>query len=788
MLLVCISVAVVAGFFCGAIAAETKNIQRTLNIGEYIPSLPSQLHDRHGKLITEFFADERREIISINALPKHVLYAVITKEDRTFFTHRGFSIKGFLRAAWNIFAGNYFSGGSTISQQVAGNLYEDRSVSTLWRKLKELWWSLQLEKTRSKLEILQLYLNNSPFGHGTYGVESASRFYFGHSSRELTLSEAAAIVAPLSSKSLNSLITNPNRVKKIQKSTLDSMVLLGYASKDEAERSFDEYWRSYDLTRPNTSNALSERFDKAPYFSDYVRDQFETLFSGDLDLYTDGYIIHTTLDLDYQREAVRIMDSALTVLSARQQTQKALLQQFTEERFYSLLELLSLTLTIYELDFEPRRRKERADQAVEEKLLPVLEVLSLMTGMDKLQYTLNILHGKKEKELRQATVESALVTLQNDTGYILAMVGGSDSGTNQPNRVVSGRVQTGSTLMPLYYASAIDARLITPATLLYGIPVAAGINNESISQVYVGSSTPAVSARTALSQSLDIPSLKVLDLLGLPTAAEEISQFLDIGSGVGDIPASLSSAIGMGISGISPLQMSAAFTVFPNLGRPVEPMAISYIEDRYGNVIYNNEQEVLNRVARRPNVVGADTAYLITDMLKSAVSEGTLSRRITEEGGIGDIPMVAKTGTALNWSDAWTVGYSPYYTTAVWFGFDAPGGSLGRYQTGSLTAGPAWIKYMKSIHSDLPIKDFVEPSGGIIERKVCAVSGNLPTEYCNEGLKLELFLTGTEPNTLCEYHPAISEFYKRMILRMKNRFRLSELPLPPNPGAEPFLK
>ena len=422
LLLVCVCVALVAGFFCGAIAAETKNIQRTLNIGEYIPSLPSQLHDRHGKLITEFFAAERREIISIDTLPKHVLYAVITKEDRTFFTHRGFSVKGFLRAAWNIFAGNYFSGGSTISQQVAGNLYEDRSVSTLWRKLKELWWSLQLEKTRSKLEILQLYLNNSPFGHGTYGVESASRFYFGHSSRDLTLSEAAALVAPLSSKSLNSLISNPNRVKKIQKSTLDSMVLLGYVSKDEAETSFEEYWRSYDLTRPNTSDALSERFDKAPYFSEFVRNQFETLFLGDLDLYTDGYIIHTTLDLDYQREADRIMDSALTVLFARQQTQKALLQQFTEERFYSLLELMSLTLTIDELDFEPRRRKERADQEVEQKLLPILEVLSLITGMDKLQHALNILHGKKEKELRQATVESALVTLQNDTGYILAMV------------------------------------------------------------------------------------------------------------------------------------------------------------------------------------------------------------------------------------------------------------------------------------------------------------------------------------------------------------------------------
>ena len=177
-LAVSISLAVLTGAVFGVIFAETKNISNTNKIGDYKPSLPSQILDINGELITEFFSDEKREIIPIKELPKHLINALITREDRDFFRHGGFSFKGTARAAWNILLGRYVSGGSTITQQVAGRHYADRSLKTLKRKLIELWWALQLEKRLSKYEILELYLNESYFGHNTYGVEAASPVLF----------------------------------------------------------------------------------------------------------------------------------------------------------------------------------------------------------------------------------------------------------------------------------------------------------------------------------------------------------------------------------------------------------------------------------------------------------------------------------------------------------------------------------------------------------------------------------------------------------------------------------
>ena len=193
LLAITTAVALATGSIIGLFIAHTKNIQRTLDVGKYTPALPSLILDCRGKLITRFFAEEKREILTLGEISPHLIHAVIAKEDRRFYTHIGFSVKGFLRAAWNIVTGEYFSGGSTISQQVAGTLYEDREVKTLGRKLKELFWSIQLEKKRSKDEILEVYLNNSSFGHGTYGVEAASQFYFGHSAREVTPAEVAIL-------------------------------------------------------------------------------------------------------------------------------------------------------------------------------------------------------------------------------------------------------------------------------------------------------------------------------------------------------------------------------------------------------------------------------------------------------------------------------------------------------------------------------------------------------------------------------------------------------------------
>ena len=164
---VVIILTIIIGISFGVLFAMTKNVSTTEIIKEYRPSLPSQILDIHGQLITEFFSDEKREIIPVDELPRHLILALITREDREFFNHNGFSIKGFTRAFWNIIRKRYVSGGSTITQQVSGRHFADRSEKTIKRKIVELWWAIQLERSLSKNEILELYLNESYFGHNT---------------------------------------------------------------------------------------------------------------------------------------------------------------------------------------------------------------------------------------------------------------------------------------------------------------------------------------------------------------------------------------------------------------------------------------------------------------------------------------------------------------------------------------------------------------------------------------------------------------------------------------------
>ncbi|MCG8481169.1 MAG: transglycosylase domain-containing protein [Spirochaetales bacterium] len=203
------------GIATGLAIASVQNIDTIENIGDQGSALPSQILDRNGRLITEFFSDENRELVSIDELPRHLIYAVITREDQTFFQHRGFSFRGTARAAWNVLISRYFSGGSTITQQLAGHLYADRTDISVRRKLVELWWALQIERHLTKYEILEQYLNRMWFGHGTYGVEAASQFFFGHSARELTIAESAMFVIQLANPSLYSPIRRPNEARNV---------------------------------------------------------------------------------------------------------------------------------------------------------------------------------------------------------------------------------------------------------------------------------------------------------------------------------------------------------------------------------------------------------------------------------------------------------------------------------------------------------------------------------------------------------------------------------------------
>ncbi len=742
------------GITTGLAIASVRNIGNLESVGTQDAALPSRILDVKGRLITEFFSEENRELVTIDELPKHLIYALITREDRRFFDHNGFDVVRTSKAAFDLLRGSYSGGGSTLTQQLAGHLYADRSDFSITRKLRELWWALQLERHWTKYEILEKYLNTMFFGHGTYGVEAASQYYFGHSARDLTIAESAILVIQLANPSMYSPIRKPNDARRMQRTILDQMVELGYASQELVDESFEEYWRSYDFTRANTSTAFFEREDRAPYFSEYVRYQLENeLLLGSLDINKDGFTVYTTLNLDYQAAAERYLAEGLE--SANRIYQSNSVRRSSEgNALVPVVDLLSLAFNIGDFRVGNVKQLQQAKTYYREELNPVLDAVALIFGTEdsEVRDAVEAAYATTELESKRTTVEGALITLENGTGLILAMVGGSQfEARNQFNRAVDASVEPGSAFKPLYYSAAVENRVITPATMIYDSPVVFWNDDGTpyTPQNYRGEWEGPVLARYALAHSMNVPSLRILERVGFTDALTTARRLLGIPEEemvrrnlVRRYP------VGLGIVEVAPVEMAKAFSTIANQGREVVPIAIRYIEDRNGRIIMEPEQDLRLEQQKKGDeaqIISPQTAYIMTDILQTTVESGTLRYARSLVDGF-DMPTAGKTGTTQNWADAWTVGFTPYYTTAIWFGFDQGGtNSLGTNQTGAVTAGPVWARYMKEIHQGLESREFPEPTGGLSRVRVTARSGLLPTENYTGRVIEEVFLSGTQP-------------------------------------------
>jgi penicillin-binding protein 1A len=779
-------IAIIVGVTLGLALATTKNIQNAENLQDSKPALPTQILDYQGRLITQFFSEEKREIVSIDEIPKHLIDAILTREDQFFYEHKGFRIVYILQAFLDIVSGRAFRGGSTITQQLAGTLYADRTDISLKRKLVELWWAIQLERQLSKNEILERYLNLMYFGHNTYGVEAASQFYFKHSVRDISLAESAMLVIQLASPALYSPINRPERARKIQKEILDQMVELGFVSAEEADLSFLEYWDNYDYTRSNITSAWFEREDKAPYFSEYIRQRLEEMLLGSMDLYKEGLVVHTTLDLEKQQIADDVMDAWIRRVNNQHQVQSNNRLSYADATFLPVVDLLSLTFNIDGIRFAGSKQNANARAIYLEELNPILDIGASLFGIDDLKYLTKVGYAKEADRSKKTQVEGALISINTKTGHVLAMVGGSKfESTNQFNRAVQSTVQPGSAFKPLYYSAAISSRKVTPATMIVDAPVVFwnDDNTPYIPLNFKGEWKGRVLLRNALAHSMNVPSLKVLDTIGFDAAITRASTLLAITD-----PAEIETLfprkypLGLGIVKINPLQMARAFATFPNQGRLIEPVAIRYVEDRNGKLVLEPEKNLRSKQMRAGRSLQAMTpqeAYIMTSLLQSTVTSGTLRWAASTVDGF-DRPIAGKTGTVQNWSDAWTVGFTPQITTAVWFGFDELGYSLGVNQTGATTAGLAWAAYMKAAHEGLPVEEFSKPNSGLLEVTVCAKSGLLPTNFCDEGTVKEIFLTGTEPRDFCGLHRFEFDRNENLKNNIKDSILLGD-PLPTAP-------
>ena len=435
------------------------------------PAIPSQLLDINGELITEFFSDEKRDIVPITTLPENQIYALLTREDSGFFVHKGFSLSGFFRAlvnnTKNIVSGSgYFSGASTVTMQLAGARHADRTEISLKRKLKELWWAYQLERRFTKYEILEQYLNSVYFGHNTYGVEAASQFFFGHSAAENTAAESAMLVIQLSGSGLYSPIIQPDAARERQRTILNQMVSAGFVDAQTADSSFESYWTNYDWSRSPTDSPYFDRLanDKAPYFSEYIRGQIDQYLFGQQDIYRDGYVIHTTLNLDYQQKADKQVSEGLSQWNLVYRSDRDTKTEYASRELVQTIDLVSLVFGLPEIHVAGAQEKRRAQDYLNNELAPVMDMMAMSFGLTDLKAVTNLTYERARSHAKMNNVETALITLDNSTGYILAMIGGSEfNRNNQFNRAMDANVMPGSAFKPLYYSAAISSGKFTPA-------------------------------------------------------------------------------------------------------------------------------------------------------------------------------------------------------------------------------------------------------------------------------------------------------------------------------------
>lgn len=759
------ALAIIVGSVVGVSAALNINADWQGDTGEVELALPSLIYDSNGVLVTEFFGDERRELISYSDIPRKTVQALLTREDRDFFSHNGFSVKGTFRAAGKIFmrlfGAGFVSGGSTLTQQLAGHLYANRAKDqSLMRKVRELWWAWQIEKHLSKQEILETYLNKMPFGHTTYGIQAASRYFFGHGIESATPAESVMLVIQLANPSgLYSPIRNPRRAQVVQNQIIQQMAKRdSFLTASQAAFEYENFWANYDWSRDSYGTAFFDREDKAPWFSEYIRTELDGLLSGQQNIYTGGFSVHTTLNLDHQNAAQEEIDRGLQIANNR--LRNNFNAQFDEASDYYLpiLDMLAVGFGMDSMRLEGGQTRRFAKNYYNSDINATIDIVTSLFGLQQANSAAQNSYLALRRQQMSSRIEAALVTIEQATGQVTAIIGGSRfDRLNQLNRAMNAKIMPGSAFKPLYYAEAIASGRLTAASNLDNYYKVWFNEDGSIYRPnnYNGEyDSRGVLLRRAVALSLNIPALSALEAVGFDAAIARSARLM----GIND-PEEISKtfprvwSLGLGIIGAAPVQMARAFAVFPNAGREVVPFAIKNVRDRYGRLIIDveNDIRIKSEADEGSQIMSPQAAYIMTDIMRSSVSYGTFYWANFREGQGFNQPVSGKTGTSQNWSDAWAIGSTPYYTTAVWLGFDKGGNTLGRENEASSSSANIFMRYMKRIHEGLPRREFERPADGLTSAVVCSVSGLIPTANCPTRLS-EMFLPGTEPHTYCTYH------------------------------------
>ncbi|MBU1077880.1 MAG: PBP1A family penicillin-binding protein [Spirochaetes bacterium] len=738
----------ILGSTLGFMYYSLKNLTGIKELEDYRPSIPTKLYDINGRLISEYFI-EQRKIISIDLVPRHFIEALIAVEDQSFYTHKGINFQGIIRAfIVNILSGYIKEGGSTLTQQLSKTLFTSRKRS-YFRKIKEVWYALQMEKIYTKEEILEFYFNEMYFGHGAYGIEAAAKLYFDKPTDKLTLAEGTLLAGLPAAPNKYSPLRNPVLSMKRHWKVFKNMASSGIIEKKEAKESYYDFWRSYQskIISPNIS-LWKTRLDKAPYFTEYIRQKVEEEF-GTSTIYEEGLKIYTTLDLDYQTAAQEAMFSKLKEQNELYYNSINIIKKHFDKNFTDLISLFGLMLDYSKINqLSNLKEINRFNNVFKKNIVDNMDMVSLLFGLDDVQKFINNYRVKTTKKLKGKKVEGALISIEPQTGQIAAMVGGSGfSSENQMNRAVQSRRQIGSAFKPFVYIAALDTGKYTPATTFIDEPILYidKEGNEWIPNNYSGKYYGLVTLRKALMRSINIISVKLADDISVEevhTLASRMLHIYDYKEQVKYLPNDLSLALGT--ASVTPLQMANAFAILANNGRDVIPYSIRYIKDRNNNMVKNYEVKVQRKY--KSQIITPQITFLITQMLTSVLkSGGTAWNAAIQQNYF--LESAGKTGTTDNWKDTWFVGYNRKLATAVWVGFDDPSISLGLSQDGGHVAAPIWMNFMKNAFKNRYAPKFNMPEG-IETITICRDSGKFPSNYCKD-VGEEYFLKGTGPTETC---------------------------------------
>ena len=718
-------------------------------LADYKPPIVSQVFGDDGSLVGEFYL-ERRIVVPVNEMPRKLIQAFVAAEDANFYSHKGIDYFGIARAAIkNVISMRKKEGASTITQQVTKSmlLTPEKKFS---RKIKEAILATRMEEKLSKDEILYLYLNQIYMGGGAYGVQAAAETYFGKNVGQLNLAEMAMMAGLPKAPNAYSPIKHLDKARERQAYVLERMVKEGYVTPVEAEHAKNTPISIHSMKKVNN--------DQSAYFLEHLRIQLEEKYGED-QLYKGGLKIYTTMNATMQRAAYESVRNGLKVVDKRQgfrgaakyikETEVNTFCAKVEDGIDSALLKTGETYQGVVVGFNDDkgevivrvgertgilRRKNMAWAGhvvtVNSYGKPQKSSKSLTLGsvIEVSVVTPEINKEGAEFALDQTPeVQAALVAIDPRTGGIKAMVGGYDFKKSQFNRAMQAKRNAGSAFKPIIYAAALDKGL-TPATIIDDSEVEYpdGTGKMWKPKNYDGTFRGPVTMREALTNSINIVSVKIMEQIGASYAAEYAAKL----GFVSPIPANL--ALALGAASVSPMELTSAYAVFANKGQLLPTSFITKVTDNDGTVL----QQAPVPVAAP--VVSPETSYVITNLMQSVVTSGTGHR-----ASVIGRPVAGKTGTTNESKDAWFVGYIPQLVTGVWVGYDQER-SLGAGGSGGQAAAPIWAEFMQKSISVVPVEDFESPEN-VSFVLINPRTGKLARQGTS-GAVMECFVKGTEPN------------------------------------------